>query len=69
MADGKESGRDRQAAVVGLALRFALIARPAGSQGSAPAKAYEEIRNNKTQEREKKRKNRNDKEGDISKEL
>ena len=47
-ADGKESSRDRQAAVVGLALGFALIIRPAGSQGSAPAKAHEEIKNNKT---------------------
>jgi hypothetical protein len=45
-ANGKERGRERQAGVVGLALRCALDAR-AGSQGFAPAKAHEKIRNKK----------------------
>lgn len=46
-ADGTENlgqRRGRQAAVMGLALRCALDARPSGSQGSAPAKAHEKIR-------------------------
>ena len=34
-----QQGQGRDAAVVGLALRFALNARPAGSQGDAPGQA------------------------------
>src|SRR5579875_3369544 len=48
-AEGQQSvgAGSRQGAVVGLALRFALNARPAGSQGCAPGKAHEKNKNHK----------------------
>ena len=50
--------RDDEGAVVGLTLRFALNARPSGSQGFAPGKANDEDKNkseskNENKDREK----------------
>ncbi len=63
-AEGQQSvgAGSRQGAVVGLALRFALNARPAGSQGCAPGKAHEKNKNRKTKERQK---NKNHKKGTL----
>src|SRR5437870_6038510 len=44
-ARGGEASRRRRAIVVGLALRFALNARPTGSQGCAPGKANDDDKN------------------------
>jgi len=44
-ARGGEASRRRRAIVVGLALRFALSARPKGSQGCAPGKANDDDKN------------------------
>ena len=57
-ADGQErleAGRGHAAAVVGLALRFALTARPTGSQICAPAKPHEKNRNKNTRKKTKTR--------------
>jgi hypothetical protein len=43
MSQGK--GGDDEGAVVGLTLRFALNARPTGSQGFAPGKANDKDKN------------------------
>jgi len=63
-AEGQQSvgAGSRQGAVVALALRFALNARPAGSQGCAPGKAHEKNKNRKTKERQK---NKNHKKGTL----
>jgi hypothetical protein len=47
-------------AVVGLALRFALNARPTGSQGSAPGKVNDK---NKSKDQKKNKKNKKQKKG------
>ena len=53
--EGGDDGDD--SAVVGLALRFALSARPTGSQGFAPGKANDEDKN-QNQEQEQKQEQR-----------
>ena len=55
--DDPGEGGDNDSAVVGLALRFALSARPTGSQGFAPGKANHENKN-KNQEQGQKQEQR-----------
>jgi len=50
--DEGEAGGD-DGAVVGLALRFALNARPTGSQGFAPGKANDKDKNKNQEEKSK----------------
>ena len=55
--DDEGEGDGDDSAVVGLALRFALSARPTGSQGFAPGKANDEDKN-KNQRQEQKQEQR-----------
>jgi hypothetical protein len=59
-------GSGGEAAVVGLALRFALNARPAGSQGFAPGKANDKEKPKTRAQKEQKNKNqRKNKKGTL----
>jgi hypothetical protein len=57
MMKGEGDGDD--SAVVGLALRFALSARPTGSQGFAPGKANDEDKNKTKSKNKSKSKDNN----------
>jgi hypothetical protein len=52
-------GSDNDGAVVGLALRFALNARPTGSQGFAPGKPTTKTKTNAKSKKKSKTKNNN----------
>jgi len=69
--DDPGEGGDNDHAVVGFALRFALNARPTGSQGFAPGKPTTKTRTNAKSKKKSKTKNNNgtNTKGDISKEL
>jgi hypothetical protein len=71
--DDPGEGDDRDCGVVGFALRFALNARPTGSQGFAPGKPTTKARTNAKSKRKSKTKNNNNNrtktKGDISNEV
>jgi len=69
--DDPGEGGDNDHAVVGFALRFALNARPTGSQGFAPGKPTTKTRTNANSKKKGKTKNNNgtNTKGDISNEV